>query len=57
MKDELRAQLDERVASLNVDFQKARVVLTTLISDMNGAYMDRIMKVCGFHSDLYIDLQ
>ena len=37
--------LQERIASLNVNEKKARVLLTTLIMEQNAAYMNQIDKV------------
>jgi len=39
--------LAERIESLNIDTRKARVLLTTLVSEQNAEYMDKINKVYG----------
>ena len=41
----LSETLQERIASLNVNDKKARVLLTTLIMEQNAAYMNQIDKV------------
>lgn len=43
--ERLAEVLQERIKSLNVDPRKARVFLTTLVSEQNGAYMSQIDKV------------
>jgi len=43
--EELSKVLNERVESLNIDVRKARVYLTTLISDKNNDYMVMIDRV------------
>jgi len=43
--EELAAVLKERVAALNVDPRKARIMLTTMVSKLNEEYMSRIDKV------------
>lgn len=42
---ELAAQIEERVKALSVDEQKARVILTNLMSKLNNEYMTRLDKV------------
>lgn len=42
---ELRPILEERVKALNIDIRRARVTLTTLISEQNVQYMNMIDKV------------
>ena len=39
--DEMSELLMERISSLNVDLKKARVYLTTLVSEQNAVYMVR----------------
>lgn len=42
---ELAEVLAERIKSLNIDERKARVLLTTIISEQNAEYMEKIDKV------------
>jgi len=43
--DPMVEALEERIAALNVDQQKARVYLMTLVSEQNTVYMNQIDKV------------
>lgn len=43
--DSLKDILNERLESLNIDFFKAKIVLTNLISKVNQDYMDQLDKV------------
>lgn len=43
--EELASALEERANALNIDLGRARIYLTTLVSDKNYDYMDMIAKV------------
>jgi hypothetical protein len=49
--DEFRAKLEERMQALNIDRRRARVILTTIISDENNKYMSEIDKVYSASSN------